>query len=412
MTARIAFVGDGATGPVPPSSPDVEVRVLDPQSLQVEHVLGADGLWAAAGGPAVERAADTLRSAGVPVGGVVAGAPPWPGPGLDPRFVDAARSRAVWREQAEAAARTRTEERAALETAEAEPRPYVHQMRGPRHRWWRPVLWLLLVVVLYVLVNTWLGVVVLLAGVDPATLLESVDSPSSLLVLNGLLIVLIPVTLVASGVAHWRSPWRVLSVAGRLRWGWLARCLLLVTPLWALYLAGSWVVFDQEVLPRTSDWVWLVVVALLTTPLQSAAEELFFRGGLVQAVGSWFRRPVLALVVTTVVSTAAFAAAHGSADPWILTELASLGVLGCYLAWRTGGLEAAIALHVVNNVLITVSGAVLGGLGDSYIDTTTTGSPLSALMSWVVTVVAVVVILWHGRRKGVVPRGWLTPARG
>ena len=28
----------------------------------------------------------------------------------------------------------------ALAAAESEPRPYVHQMRGPRHRWWRPLL--------------------------------------------------------------------------------------------------------------------------------------------------------------------------------------------------------------------------------------------------------------------------------
>ena len=50
--------------------------------------------------------------------------------------------------------------------------------------------------------------------------------------------------------------------------------------------------------------------------------------------------PVVALVVTTVMSTVAFAPAHGSLDPWILIELGTLAVFGCYLAWRTGGLEA------------------------------------------------------------------------
>ena len=133
--------------------------------------------------------------------------------------------------------------------------------------------------------------------------------------------------------------------------------------------------FDQEVLPRSEQWVGLVVVSLLTTPLQAAGEEIAFRGGLVQSVGSWFRSPVVALVVTTILSTVTFVAAHGSFDPWIVIEIGTLAVFGCYLAWRTGGLEAVLVIHIVNNVLITVTGALFGGLEESYVDTTSTGSP-------------------------------------
>jgi membrane protease YdiL (CAAX protease family) len=204
----------------------------------------------------------------------------------------------------------------------------------------------------------------------------------------------------------------VLSVTGRFRWRWALRCLAVVTPLWVAYLVLTWVVFDQEVLPRSEQWVGLVVVSLLTTPLQAAAEEIAFRGGLVQSVGSWFRSPLVALVVTTVLSTAAFVAAHGSADPWIVVEIGSLAVAGCYLAWRTGGLEAVIVIHVVNNLLITLSGALLGGLEESYVDTETTGSPVSALMSVVVTALAAALLLRLARRRGIAPSGWLSPARG
>ena len=137
-----------------------------------------------------------------------------------------------------------------------------------------------------------------------------------------------------------------------------------------------------------------------------------FRGGLVQSIGSWFRSPVVALVVTTVISTAAFALADGSLDPWILTELGSLAVFGCYLAWRTGGLEAVIVIHVINNVLILVSGALLGGLEESYVDGASTGSPVSAGMNLVVTGATTAVLLWLARRRGIAPAGWLTPARG
>ena len=178
------------------------------------------------------------------------------------------------------------------------------------------------------------------------------------------------------------------------------------------YLALAWVVFDQEVLPRPEQWVGLVVVSLLTTPLQAAGEEVAFRGGLVQSVGSWFRSPLVALVVTTTLSAGLFAAAHGSADPWVILELGSLAVYGCYLAWRTGGLEAVLVIHVVNNLLITVSGALLGGLEESYVDQSTTGSPVSAGLSILVTGFVTALLLRGARRRGIAATGWLTPALG
>ena len=132
-----------------------------------------------------------------------------------------------------------------------------------------------------------------------------------------------------------------------------------------------------------------------------------------QSVGSWFRSPVVALVVTTVLSTGLFAAAHGSADPWIVIELGSLAGRGCYLAWRTGGLEARHRrARRQQRASSPSTGALLGGLEESYVDQTTTGSPVSAAMSVVVTALATALLLWVATRRGIAPSGWLTPARG
>ena len=285
-------------------------------------------------------------------------------------------------------------------------------MRGPRHRWWRPLLALLVTVASWLLLAGALSAAFFVSGTLSETDADFATDPATNLWSNLLLAALIPATLLGLWVGHRRSPWRVLSVTCRVRWGWLLWCTVVVTPLWAAYLALSWVVFEQEVLPRPEQWAGLIVVSLLTTPLQAAGEEVAFRGGLVQSVGSWFRSPVVALVVTTLLSAAAFSAAHGSADPWIVAELSSLAVFGCYLAWRTGGLEAVVVIHVVNNLLITVTGALLGGLDESYIDPTTTGSPVSAAMSVVATALVSALLLWGARRRGIAPSGWLTPARG
>lgn len=416
MNVRIAAVGD----PGHPQDQESLARARDlsaraglvdlewsPMAASDGRLLtGFDGVWLTTWpeDPAAEplrRAAWEAHAKGVPV--VVSPTEP------SAAFVGQARQRAAHRARQEA----EQAEAAAAEAAEREPRTYVHQMRGPRHRWWRPLVALTVAsAVLFFCVALLTTPLALFELVDSEEELLNPVNPWTALYMNLVLATLIPATLLGLWVGFGRSPWRVLSVAGRMRWGWLGRCLLLVTPVWAAYLAVTWVVFDQEVLDRPADWLWLIAITLLTTPLQAAGEEIAFRGGLVQGVSAWIRSPAVALGVTTVLSTAVFVAAHGSADPWIVIELGSLAVAGCWLAWRTGGLEAVIVLHVVNNVLIMLTGIVFGGLEESYVDGTTEGSPVSAAMNLLATALMTAALLWLARRRGIAPPGWRAPAVG
>ncbi|GAA4120082.1 hypothetical protein GCM10022415_21130 [Knoellia locipacati] len=415
MTVRIAAVGNPghlqdqqslaqARALSRQGAPDLEWQPLTAGEPGAESLEGYDGVWLMAwpqdlATEGARRAAWQAHAAGVPV--LVSPTEP---PAL---FVGQARERAAYRLRSE----QRAAEAARIEASEREPRTYVSQMRGPRHRWWRPL------VALAVAAGTWV-VGALVVSLPALLVVESEEemgnplNPWASVSLNLVLALLVPATLLGLWVGFRRSPWRVLSVTGRLRWGWLGWCLLVVTPLWAAYLAVTWFVFDQDVLDRPEHWVALLVITLVTTPLQAAGEEIAFRGGLVQGVGAWFHSPVVALVVTTVLSTAFFAAAHGSADVWVVIELGSLAAAGCWLVWRTGGLEAVIVLHVVNNVLIMVTGILLGGLEESYVDGSTQGSPVSAGMNVVATVVVTAVLLRLARRRGIAPAGWATPATG
>ncbi|WP_353952887.1 CPBP family intramembrane glutamic endopeptidase [Knoellia sp. S7-12] len=417
MNVRIAVVGDpgqeqdqqalarARAHSVGPAA-DLEWSPFAPWEIADDSLAWSDALWLMAWpqdaeSESVRRATWVAHQQGTPVVVSPTEPPPW--------FVAHARQRAAYRIRGEVERTTAAE----LEAAEREPRTYVHQMRGPRHRWWRPLVALAVAVAVLIVC-----LIALLVPSGLAGLLDSEDTlidplnPWSALVNNLLLASLIPATLIGVWVGFRRSPWRILSVAGRIRWGWLGWCVLVVTPLWAAYLAVSWVVFDQEVLDRPDQWVALLAVTLFTTPLQAAGEELAFRGGLVQGVGAWFHSPVVALVVTTVLSTAFFVAAHGSADPWIIIELGSLAVAGCWLAWRTGGLEAVIVLHIVNNLLIMTSGILFGGLEESFVDGESAGSPVSAGMNVVATALVTAVLLWLARRRGVAPAGWRTSALG
>jgi hypothetical protein len=118
---------------------------------------------------------------------------------------------------------------------------------------------------------------------------------------------------------------------------------------------------DDVVTGPVRSFGWLLLVVVLTTPLQSAAEEYVFRGYLSQAIAGWLRRPVVGAVVAAVVTAALFSAAHAPPDLETFLDRFAVGLAASAVVWLTGGLEAAIVLHAVNNVLVFV---LAGALGD------------------------------------------------
>lgn len=296
-----------------------------------------------------------------------------------------------------------------------EPRSYVHQMRTGRYRWWRPLLALATGIATFMVLS--LALSLLWALLDPSLLETSGDpdevdliAPVPMLVGNLMLAALIPATLVATRVGHWRPLGKIWSVTGRIRWRWLGRAALVTTILWGGWLVAMWFVDGAQTGPRPPHWQWLLVITLLTTPLQAAGEEVAFRGGLMQGVGAWIKQPVVALVVTMALSAALFALAHTSLDPWILLDLGTMAVACCYLTWRTGGLEAAIVLHVVNNLVLIVMLTLLGGLEDAYVTEATTSTLGAAGLSALSTLIMMGILLWLARRSGIAPKKLGAPA--
>src|SRR5690606_37921739 len=96
------------------------------------------------------------------------------------------------------------------------------------------------------------------------------------------------------------------------------------------------------------------IVILLLTPLQAAGEEYFFRGYLTQSLGGHFgsRSLLVSRAVAVLVPAFLFGLVHGFGQSMpVYFDRCAFGVVAGILVIRTGGLEAGIAMHVLNNFM-------------------------------------------------------------
>ncbi|WP_157429823.1 CPBP family intramembrane glutamic endopeptidase [Actinomadura oligospora] len=304
-----------------------------------------------------------------------------------------------------------------------------HQLaRTERNRWWRP-----LVGSLFVLAGAFVAMFVLLVPMmivwrASGHSLDETGKDGSIfgntnadLVFNLLgLALLIPVAAFGAWWIQRRRPGTLLSVTGRIRWRWLLACcglsLAFLVVSFGLSVAagalgggddggdgGHWVGWGKFLVPA--------VAVLLLVPFQASAEEIVFRGWLVQAVGAYTLEgraaPVaraLSRVLRTpwpgiVVAGVAFAFGHDYTG-WGPVDIFMFGAILGWLAVRTGGLESGMAVHIFNNVMSFLFPAALGTLD---LDQGSVGF-LPVLADVTALALYALAVTWLARRMGITNR--------
>ena len=233
-------------------------------------------------------------------------------------------------------------------------------------RWYKPVLVLLLFAVFYIVFSVAITLAGGLAAGDFMDYISAlmggydtfdVYSAAGALGVLGSVAVMLPALALAGLIVRDR-PWSSYS-SSRGGWRW---------PVFGVCLAVALVIYGlPSVVPSLIEGpdgpvrftLWGIVLITVLGPLQCAAEEYLFRGLIMQSLGSWFRLPVLAVVL----QAAAFAALH----PYNAVGVATIAFTGLAFgtaAWLTGGLEASCAMHIVNNM----AAFYLTGLGYGAVD--------------------------------------------
>ena len=211
------------------------------------------------------------------------------------------------------------------------------------------------------------------------------------------LAVMIPAVLVAVLVTGPRPIGYLSSVAGRLRWRWLARTAVIAFVVFIVTIGGSVALGEitdpaEISAPDISARALVAIgLVLLLTPFQSAAEEYVFRGYVMQLVGSWTRFAIIPVVV----SVPLFVAGH-TYELWGLVDVGIFGLTAAVVTIRTGGLEAAIAAHTANNVVLFV----LDALGMLSATDDSGAGPVDLIPTIISSVVFLVWVESAARRQG------------
>jgi membrane protease YdiL (CAAX protease family) len=233
---------------------------------------------------------------------------------------------------------------------------YPQILRGQWYAWWRSVAGVILGLSLFLLVTTVVSQALVLvfwattAGDQPYrdyfTKAFAFELPTGMLAVNLGLATLIPIAWALMAMIHQMRPRWLSSVQPRIRWRYLFGCLAIAAvALNGVMLLSTTVGKPLSIQTQQDFWAFLWVI-VLTSPIQAAAEEIFFRGYLLQALGSLVARPWFGVIASSVV----FALLHGTQNVPLFVDRLAFGLLAGLLVWRTGGLEAGIAAHVINNV--------------------------------------------------------------
>ena len=266
----------------------------------------------------------------------------------------------------------------------------------PHHRWWMPLVEGLILFGIFMVLSILFGIVLALAF--PETLTEDVLAADQLdpvvyFMLFASVALLLPSALLARLVLGPRPLGLIFSVTGRIRWKWLLLCFLVAVGVYAVVnLAGIGLDLATGGTPTSVQLApgfgWLLATTLIVVPLQCTAEEVVFRGYLAQMVGRWLKHPAWAILLPVPL----FVAGHVY-DVWGLLSVAIMAVSMGIVTWRTGGLEAGIALHAVNNMTVSLF-AMLG-----FVDMNdTSGAPTDLVTEVILNGAFIALVFWLVKR--------------
>lgn len=282
-------------------------------------------------------------------------------------------------------------------------RLYHEALSEPRRPWWIAALALITFAVSTVILSVLLSFAAveldLVLGLTSAASVASGElsiTPTLFLTNNLLLASLIPLSMLIQWAFFCVRPRWMDSVIGAWRWHLMGRAALFIVPIFLLYTGVGLVLAAASLIaaPPNGTTLALLVIIVLTTPLQAAGEEYGFRGFIARTVGSWSSRTGVSFAIGTIASSIVFTLVHFAADPWLIAYYLVFAVAMSFIVRATGGLEVAVLIHALNNVLLLIPAVVLSSLDESLNRDVGAAGPYALVPMLVITGITLIVLRW------------------
>lgn len=212
---------------------------------------------------------------------------------------------------------------------------------------------------------------------------------------------------------HKRSIVSLHTAYSQFRWFRLIQSVVIT---WSIFAILAALLHFTGVKPLTltfdaSRFFIYAAISLLFIPLQSATEEIVFRGYLNQAFENILRNKWVAFIVTSLMFMAlhlsnpeALSGAEAGILPIVMSGYFFFGFACCLMVWMDDGLESAIGVHAANNtfaaVFINYENSVLPTPSVFQIKTL----PVLDSVLTIVTLSLVLIALWYFRPRSAFQR--------
>lgn len=188
-----------------------------------------------------------------------------------------------------------------------------------------------------------------------------------------------------------------ITVAPRFRWGLVGAGILVAAPVVVVAIVAELAMGSERLNPpllRAADVTEAaayVVIAAFFLFLAALAEEMIFRGWLLQQTSAFTRSIPILLIVNGVL----FSLIHVDPDPGAFLVRAAMGMGWCWIGLRLGGLEFATGAHLANNLAITTLVEPL----TLKMPSGEPSAPAAVIIQLAIVLLTVIAVEWWLRRR-------------
>ena len=289
---------------------------------------------------------------------------------------------------------------------------YLSLAQQGKNVWWRYVISIFLILFFYQIIGA-IPILILSAALtldkNPATQLnpetlqfEGVEPLLSYLVLNFASLSLLAGLYISVRFLHQRRMITLVTPNQQVRWKRIFQgfglyfVLTFVISFVGIVLSPS----EYRLTFKPSQFLVFLPIALVITPIQTSAEELFFRGYLMQGIGLKTR----SLLITILGSSLLFMFPHllnpeVKLNVFLMVSYYLLfGIFLAVITVKDNSLELAMGVHAANNLFaVLILNYSNSALPSPSIVTQSRLDPLSSLISFIVVAVIFCFVIWKER---------------